>query len=323
MITLDKTLFLLKKYPEIMDDSFIFKSAHTSLTGNYTKLIFKNDKNEDHYVYFFHSELAASQVGAFFDEVAKELKQKASPIKFMLASPHLKDRYKLLCDNLNIRWFDLNDKRLKKWLNMTTQNEENSRKGRDVFYDDLIMLGEDLLRMDLNSSWADFSLLVGTQETVVEPTGNEVRKQRLMQLYYRQHLTYEGTIELVYEKDEINRQWPRWLSVTVKDLSFNRKKTVKSFTHSVDLFESLDWRTGQLHLDIPVNRYGFQMVDIDKVYFLIERWGLSHQHSCHIRTFTKENRDYLIKKLVSLTILLKRATKTAPYKHGEVMSSMN
>ncbi|MCR6096309.1 hypothetical protein HXA31_07110 [Salipaludibacillus agaradhaerens] len=319
MTTLDKTLFLLKKYPEIMDDSFIFISAHTSLKDNYTRLIFENGMSEYHYVYFFHSELAPADVGAFFDEMAKELKQKTNALNFILASSHLKDRYKQLCDQLNIRWFEINDNRLKKWLHVNNLNQGNVRKGKGMLYDDLLMLAEDILRMDLNSSWADFSLLVGTQETAVAPQDNVMKKQRLIQVYYRQRLTYEGVIQLEYEKDRINRQWPRWLSVTVNDISTNRRETAEPFTHSVDLFDNLDWATGKMYLDIPINRDDLEMNDIEKVYFLLEKWGFSQKHSCHIRSFTAENRDYFITKLVSLTILLKTVNKVVPNKAGKVI----
>ncbi|SES24905.1 hypothetical protein [Salipaludibacillus aurantiacus] len=313
MKTYQDLIHLMKKHPELIESSIIFKKSFTTFTKKLTQLIYEDKEKKEWIVYFFYEGITASELGIFFEEMSKKIKD-SNNFCFCLASPQIEDRHKKLLDNLDLRWIQLDERKIQH-LTEKTQNSPalQNKEVKSEYSDALIVFGEGLFRADLNTSWHEFVLLAAGQEFPFMEEKEDSYKKRLFQIYYRHKLKYEGSLVLKYEDVPSDIKIPRYLTVYLDEINQGNSQPEHSEPIAgVDLQECLDWKKGLFVTEIPVTDEKVTEKDVQRMEVLLEKWGLQYNHSFFLNDYSSGDLEYFIQKLITVSMMIKAAKRKNP-----------
>ncbi|MCE7791995.1 hypothetical protein K8O68_06115 [Salipaludibacillus sp. CUR1] len=313
MITNHDLIHLMKKHPELIDSSITFKKSFSSYTKKLTQLIYEDEKKKEWIVYFFYEGITASELGTFFDDMSRKIKDSEN-FCFCIASPKIDKHHKIMLDNLDLRWIQLDERKIQHLTEKAQNSTALQNKGvKSEYSDALIVFGEGLFRTDLNTSWHEFVLLAAGQESSFMEEKEDSYKKRLFQIYYRHKLKYEGSLVLKYEDSPSDIKIPRYLTVYLDEITNAAVQPEHTEPIAgVDLQECIDWKKGLFVTEIPVSDEKVTEKDVQRMDVLLEKWGLQYNHSFFLNDYSSADLEYFIQKLITVSMMIKAAKRKNP-----------
>ncbi|WP_416150509.1 hypothetical protein ACM26V_05925 [Salipaludibacillus sp. HK11] len=302
-------ILLMKKHPEVFDFNFSFLHSFTSYTKKMTQLIYENDSKQHSIVYFFHEPVSEVHLGKFFDDLAQNIFNNTGKT-YMIASRKINEKYKKLFDHFQINWFELNENNLEYLKGTRKESSPSLNENKDESYrNNMILFAESILSEDLNTSWADFSLLVSDKELSVEDGIPYKCKKRPFQIYVSQQLRYDGELVISYESYGDDLKIPRYLRIYLNRVNDGDSHQSSPFLLTLDLDTCFDVNTGILYTDVSLFEQEVGPYDLEKINVILQKWNLDTNDSFKISDFKLTDLDYLIRKLISLSMLMNGVDK--------------